>query len=165
VKQQHGAGPGGPPDVRSEDHARPPAVHGVNGVEPGTAAPPAYPAGGVVGTIRRLGAAITKEAVVLTTPPSAVDPEVAAPGGRTKGELYNTFGNAFSRAFELTVTPTIFGFIGYRLDLWLGILPVLTIVLVLMAIIGMLVRTWYGYVHHMEALEAASPWAGRRPVT
>jgi F0F1-type ATP synthase assembly protein I len=32
-------------------------------------------------------------------------------------------------AFELVLTPTIFGFLGYLLDGWLGTLPVFTVVL------------------------------------
>lgn len=76
-----------------------------------------------------------------------------------RGELYRNFGDGFTRAFELAVTPVIFGAAGYWIDGRLGIRPVLTIVFTLLAIVGLLLRTWYGYVYRMEKLEEAGPWA------
>jgi F0F1-type ATP synthase assembly protein I len=70
-------------------------------------------------------------------------------------------GDGLSRAFELAVTPVLFGALGYALDRWIGVLPVFTIVFVLVALIGMMLRTWYGYVYRMQALEEAGPWAKR----
>jgi F0F1-type ATP synthase assembly protein I len=70
-------------------------------------------------------------------------------------------GDGLSRAFELAVTPALFGALGYALDRWIGVLPVFTIVFVLVALIGMMLRTWYGYVYRMQALEEAGPWAKR----
>ena len=40
-----------------------------------------------------------------------------------KRELNNGFGNALSTAVELAVTPAIFAWIGWRIDLWLGTSP------------------------------------------
>jgi hypothetical protein len=77
--------------------------------------------------------------------------------------MYNTFGQGFSRAFELAVTPALFGLLGYGLDQWLGTLPVFTAILSLVALVGMMLRTWYGYCYRMEALEAQGPWARNRP--
>ncbi len=85
----------------------------------------------------------------------------AAPG--PKGELYRNFGDGFTRAFELAFTPAIFGAIGYAIDRWLGVVPVFTTVLVLLTLVGLLLRVWYGYVYRMQALEASGPWA-RQPV-
>lgn len=89
-----------------------------------------------------------------------------APGNvRTeKGDLYRNFGDGFTRAFELAVTPVIFGALGYWLDGRVGIRPVLTIVFTLLAVIGLLLRTWYGYVYRMEQLDEASPWGSRKQV-
>ena len=81
----------------------------------------------------------------------------AAPG--PQGEIYRNFGDGFTRAFELAFTPVIFGALGYALDRWLGIVPAFTMAFVLLSLIGMLLRTWYGYVYRMEALEAKAPWA------
>jgi hypothetical protein len=73
--------------------------------------------------------------------------------------LANTFGLGFSRAFELAVTPALFGAMGYGLDRWLGTLPLFTAILSVLVLIGMLLRTWYGYCYRMEAIEAQGPWA------
>ncbi len=42
-------------------------------------------------------------------------------------ELEQGFGDAFAAAFELAVTPAIFGALGWLLDSKLGLFPVLTI--------------------------------------
>jgi len=43
-------------------------------------------------------------------------------------ELHNGFGESLSRAFELALTPAIFGFLGYLLDGWLGTRPLFMLV-------------------------------------
>jgi len=78
-----------------------------------------------------------------------------------KAEIYRNMGDGFARAFELAVTPALFGLMGYGLDRWIGIVPVLTILFVLVAIVGMMLRTWYGYVYRMQQLEQEGPWAKR----
>ena len=75
-----------------------------------------------------------------------------------KQHLYNGFGNGFARAFELAVTPAIFGFLGHLLDVALGTSPVFLIVFALFCVIGMAVRMYYGYVAAMQAQEADKPW-------
>ena len=77
-------------------------------------------------------------------------------------ELYQGFGDTLAVAFELAFTPVVVGLMGYGLDRWLGTLPVLMIVFVLMAIVGLSARMWYGYDARMRAHEANGPWA--RPV-
>ena len=81
---------------------------------------------------------------------------------REKRELNNGFGNALSRAFEIAVTPAIFGAMGYALDRWLGIVPVLTIALLVFGLVGMFVRLWYGYDAEMRAQDDNAIW-NRRP--
>jgi hypothetical protein len=73
--------------------------------------------------------------------------------------LYNGFGNSMARAIELVVTPVLFGLIGFGLDRWLGIAPVLTIFFVLFALVGMGVRAYYGYDKDMAEAEVGRPWA------
>lgn len=80
---------------------------------------------------------------------------------RDKRDLYNGFGDGLARAFELAVTPAVFGAMGYGLDRWLGLTPVLTVVFLVVALVGMFVRMWYGYDTEMRAHEAAGPWAAR----
>lgn len=101
--------------------------------------------------------------------PSAPGAETASVSPRayvppvTRGDLYRSFGDSYTRAFELAVTPAIFGLAGYGLDRWFGILPVLTIVFSLWAVIALLLRTWYGYVARMQEHEATGPWARPQP--
>lgn len=78
-------------------------------------------------------------------------------------ELYQGFGDTLAVAFELAVTPVVVGLIGYGLDRWLGTLPILTIVLVLMALVGLSARMYYGYDARMRVHEANGPWAKRVP--
>jgi hypothetical protein len=80
---------------------------------------------------------------------------------REKRELYNGFGNALSRAFELVVTPLIFGLGGHFLDGALGTGPAFTIALVVLCLAGLFARFWYAYDAEMRAHDRAAPW-GRR---
>jgi F0F1-type ATP synthase assembly protein I len=80
---------------------------------------------------------------------------------RERRELYNGFGNALSRAFELVVTPLLFGFAGHLLDGALGTGPLFTVVLVTLCLVGMSARFWYAYDAEMRAHDRAAPW-GRR---
>ena len=76
-----------------------------------------------------------------------------------QGQLYNGAGEGLSRAFELALTPAIIGGLGYLLDRWLGLVPILTIVFFLVAMAGLMARMYYGYDAQMKEHEAASPWA------
>lgn len=76
-----------------------------------------------------------------------------------QGELYNGAGEGLSRAFELALTPAIIGGLGYMLDRWLNLVPVLTIVFFLVAMVGLVARLWYAYDAQMRRHEAAGPWA------
>lgn len=74
-------------------------------------------------------------------------------------QLYRGFGDSLVRAVEFAVTPVLFGLIGRGLDGILGLTPWLTIGLVLFAIAGLAVRTYYGYAAAMAAHEVGAPWA------
>ena len=78
-------------------------------------------------------------------------------------DLYRSFGDSFTRAVEMAVTPVLFGAMGYGLDRWLDTRPILMTIFFLVAIIGMLLRTWYGYTYRMQALEQAQPWSSKAP--
>ena len=73
--------------------------------------------------------------------------------------LYNGFGHSFARAFELAVTPAIFGFLGHLLDRALGTSPVFLIVFALFCVIGMGVRMYYGYDEAMQRHQDDAKWA------
>lgn len=78
---------------------------------------------------------------------------------REQGELYRGYGDTLSRALELALTPTIFGGLGWLLDNWIGTSPLFTLVLFVLAVVGMFARMWFGYETRMRAHEAAAPWA------
>ena len=42
---------------------------------------------------------------------------------RDRQAMYNGFGDALARAFELVLTPAVFGFFGWLLDRWLETAP------------------------------------------
>ena len=73
-------------------------------------------------------------------------------------ELYNGFGNALALGIEFALGPVIFGGIGWLLDRWLGIAPVLTIVLAVVGVVASFLRTWYRYDEEMKATEAKAIW-------
>ena len=73
-------------------------------------------------------------------------------------DLYKGFGNTLARAFELVVTPVIFGVAGYLIDRALGVLPIFTIVFAVLALVGVTARMYYTYKADMDAIDAAAPW-------
>ncbi len=79
--------------------------------------------------------------------------------GRDQRDMYRGFGDGFTRAFEMALTPAVFGGLGYLLDRWIGVLPVFTILLFLTAVFGQFVKMYYTYDARMKAHEAAGPWA------
>jgi F0F1-type ATP synthase assembly protein I len=66
-----------------------------------------------------------------------------------------------ARAFELVVTPLVFGLLGWLVDRWLGTGRLFALVLGLVAVIGMMLRMYFGYQVEMERHERGAPWAGR----
>ncbi len=82
---------------------------------------------------------------------------------RDRRETYNGFGEALARAFEFAVTPMIFGLGGYGLDRLFGTLPIFTIVLIVLALVGMFVKLWFAYDTEMKVQESRGPW-GRSAV-
>jgi F0F1-type ATP synthase assembly protein I len=62
-----------------------------------------------------------------------------------KRELNRGAGDALSKAVELSVTPAIFAFLGWRLDAWLGTAPLLLLVLFLLT---MGYEIWKLFVHY-----------------
>ena len=80
---------------------------------------------------------------------------------KDKRDLYNGFGDGLAQAFEFAVTPAIFGVLGYILDRAIGTVPVFTIILALLCVVGMFLKTWYVYDAAMKAHEDSSPWAPR----
>ncbi len=82
---------------------------------------------------------------------------------RERSKIYNGASDAWSRAVELTVTPLIFGFLGYRLDLWAGTQPVFTIVFSAFCLGYEVWKMWSGYEAAMQVHEAELLARRRRP--
>jgi hypothetical protein len=77
----------------------------------------------------------------------------------SRRELYNGFGDAMVRGIEYVGTPFLFAFMGFGLDRWLGVTPLLTIAMTLFAVSGTAVRAYYSYSAAMAKHEAERPWA------
>jgi hypothetical protein len=78
-------------------------------------------------------------------------------------ELYNGFGETFTRGMEMVLTPALLGGLGYLLDRLTGLVPVLTIVFTVLAVIGVGAKEFYAYEAAMKAQEANAPWAPAKP--
>lgn len=70
--------------------------------------------------------------------------------------------NRQSGSFELAVVPLLFGGIGYLLDSWLGLVPVLTLVFLLVGAVGVVIKLWLGYDQEMRRHEQEGPWSRTR---
>ncbi len=75
----------------------------------------------------------------------------ARPGDAPAG---SSLGDGFTRSFELAVTPAVVGLGGFGLDRWLGTTPVLTVVLTVLALVGVVASLYFGYRREMEGHEA-----------
>lgn len=68
-------------------------------------------------------------------------------------ELNNGFGESLARAFELVVTPGIFGFLGHLVDRRLGTSPLLLLVFALLAFGYLVWKFWADYNRRMQVHE------------
>lgn len=82
-----------------------------------------------------------------------------------KRAMNQGFGDGMSRAFELVVTPLLFGAFGYLVDTVAGTSPVFVVALSLFAVVGTFVRMWFGYDAEMRSHEATGRWAPRNGST
>ena len=80
-------------------------------------------------------------------------------------ELNEGFGDGLQQAFELVVTPAIFGVLGYLLDRWLGTVPVFTVVFTLFVLGYESWKLYVAYTRQMAAAEEGKPWARSRAAT
>lgn len=80
----------------------------------------------------------------------------------SRRQLNRGYSDGLSRAVEIVATPLLFGYVGYLLDGWAGIRPVLTIVLATLGVSGVFVKLWLGYDREMREHEAGAVWARRQ---
>ena len=71
---------------------------------------------------------------------------------------YAAASDGQNQAFEFAIIPAVFGLVGYGLDRWIGIVPVFTIVMAILAFVGLGVRAWYQYDAKMGVLERDGLW-------
>ena len=78
-------------------------------------------------------------------------------------ELRDGAGDAFSAAFEMIVTPAIFGLLGWLIDSRLGLFPVFTLGLAGLVLVYEVWKLYAQYNADMDAaLEARRASYGRR---
>ncbi len=82
---------------------------------------------------------------------------------RDRQATWNGFGEAFSLAVEIVVTPLLFALLGWWLDGRFGTGPVLAIAFGLFGIVGQAIRIYYQYRARMEREEEGKPWTQSRP--
>lgn len=70
---------------------------------------------------------------------------------RERRELRNGAGEAFSTAFEMIVTPAIFGLIGWFVDSRVGTFPIFTLSFVLVVLSYELWKLYTRYTADMDA--------------
>ena len=81
---------------------------------------------------------------------------------RHSRQTWKGFDDAFARGIELVATPLLFGLGGWYLDRWAGTRPLFTLLLFVVAIVGMATRMYYAYAAAMDEHERAAPWARRQ---
>jgi F0F1-type ATP synthase assembly protein I len=72
--------------------------------------------------------------------------------------MWHGFSNALSHAFELVATTVLFVLLGLWIDGRVGTRPLFTVVLGLLAVIGLGVRAYYTYTAQIERDEEGKPW-------
>lgn len=77
---------------------------------------------------------------------------------RESRDLFGSFGNGWMAAFDIALTPLVIAGVGLLLDRRLGTLPILTLVLFFVGVVGMALRMYYGYSQEIEAESAGQPW-------
>ena len=83
-------------------------------------------------------------------------------GLHERRDVQSGFGDGLAKAFELVLTPAIFGLVGFGLDRWLGLTPLLTILLTVWALCGVVYMTWFRYEEEMRRVEEGAVWARTR---
>jgi len=77
---------------------------------------------------------------------------------RDQRDTWHGFSNALSHAFELVATTVIFVLLGLWIDSRTGTRPLFTVVLGLLAVIGLGVRAYYTYMDQIHRDEEGKPW-------
>jgi F0F1-type ATP synthase assembly protein I len=73
-------------------------------------------------------------------------------------DTYRGFDDAYTHAMELALTPVVAGALGYVLDRFMGTVPVMAIVFLLLAVVANFIKMYYAYDARMKQHDAESPW-------
>lgn len=77
-----------------------------------------------------------------------------------KRDLYNGFGDTYSRVFEVVVTPTIFGLLGWWLDSRFGTFPAIALTLGILVFLYEIWKLTAAYSRRMD-IETKKVLGGR----
>jgi F0F1-type ATP synthase assembly protein I len=72
--------------------------------------------------------------------------------------MWNGFSNALGQAFEIVGTVVVFTLLGLWLDSRFGTRPIFTVVLMLLAVVGLGVIAYYRYKDQIRREEEGKPW-------
>ncbi|MGZ0217693.1 MAG: hypothetical protein ACKVIY_01540 [Acidimicrobiales bacterium] len=70
---------------------------------------------------------------------------------RERREIRDGGGEAFSSAFEMIATPSLFGLLGWFIDSQIGLFPLFTLVL---AGLVLVYEVWKLYTHYSASMDA-----------
>jgi F0F1-type ATP synthase assembly protein I len=82
---------------------------------------------------------------------------------RDQRDTWHGFSNALSRSFEMAATFALFVLLGLFVDDRVGTRPLFTVVLALLAVIGIGARAYYTYKDQIERDEEGKPWLHKNP--
>jgi F0F1-type ATP synthase assembly protein I len=68
------------------------------------------------------------------------------------------YGDGFSDAFSLVLTPVLLGIAGYFLDGEIGTRPIFTVVLAIIGVVGAVVTAYYRYTGRIDQMDEGKPW-------
>jgi F0F1-type ATP synthase assembly protein I len=71
----------------------------------------------------------------------------------SKRAMNKGFSDAYTRSFELAVTPLLFGALGWLVDRWLGTGPWFMIGIAAFAMVGTVAKLWFTYEQAMRVEE------------
>ena len=75
-----------------------------------------------------------------------------------KRELTQQMGRT-TGGYELVLSPLLLALIGYGIDRLLGTVPLFTIILAVLGIVGAVTKIYFQYRTEMEHHERSGPWA------
>lgn len=77
---------------------------------------------------------------------------------RAKQQLNKGYSDGMARGMEIVLTPLLMGGLGWLLDRWIGISPILTLTFGVLGVVGIFVKLKLGYDRQMDTAEAGKPW-------